>query len=372
MGADHHYNPRPIPIANFTIEGPRHLPALPPCDNETTAAQGRWYRYRSFPVLERELVDEWGYTWQGDKCHLDFYNAIESLDCLENKNIHVYGDSMSRRLAKTLLSGGKWCLDPWAACQDEDDIRDGLVPKLDVDKDGGIVINEMMREAHFERYDTSNMTFGKNTSLFFEFITALSGSSGTWMEPLYDEKDRHLKEGAGKTLAVDAMETVPGAIARPPPEMPPADAVIVGFGAWDQAFTDKFDQYEVAVELIRDAFLQAYPGVPIILRMANSFCCRNTDPVFRRYTGGRIREFDARTRKVFRVDGATAWDGRFRVMDPANMNGRPEVINDYRFSKANHPRASHTRIEMQMVMNSMCRRNSQGKVVFNDYVPPEK
>lgn len=368
-GGDHGYHPKYIPHYNITVGGPRHLPARPPCDNETSAGEGRWYRYQSFPVMDRTLVDEWGYGWQGDQCHMDTYSPIDTLDCMEGKTVHLFGDSMCRRLGKTLMSGGKWCLDPWDKCQDEDDQWGGTIPKIDVDEYGGIVINEVERGGHWERYDDSPLYFGKNTSLYFNFVTALAGSSGTWMSSLFDEEDRFLMDGAGTELAPDAMDFKPGAIPRPPPAMPKADLVILGFGAWDQAFTDQFDFYEEQLYRFRDAFLQAYPDTPIILRLANQFCCRQTVEMFRRYTGGRIQEFDARTRKVFRVEGATAMDGRIMVVDPQMMNGRADVIHDYHFSKANHPRASHVRVEGQMILNSLCKRNKEGKAEWNGYVP---
>lgn len=359
----------PLPKASITVEGPDKLPPRPACDDTLTPGQGRWYKASDYPDLDVDpnYVDEFGYTWQGDQCHMDIFTPGEAMTCLQDKVVHVYGDSMIRRLAKAIINGGKWCLDPKARCQDEDDDADIPVPKLELDKSGTLVSSEIKREGLFQQNDLTKISFGKNSSMYFSFLTVITNSTGLWMDRLYDPDDLiSLKYGGPEHDPTNThdREVKPGALAREPPDVPNADLVVLGPGAWDQAFTARFDAFEYKLRQLKYAFLHAYGDTPMILRLSNMYCCRETTNG-RRYNGGRVREFDERTRRVFEAnaEGSKASNNRIMLLDPANMNGRPDIINDIKVSHANHPRASHVRTEFQMMMNSICKRDPDTGVV---------
>ncbi|KAB8596119.1 hypothetical protein FH972_025828 [Carpinus fangiana] len=366
----HAFRPRQLPSALITVSGNPAIPSRPPCSNILNAGVGRWYKQSSFPTdLSQEMTDEWGFTWQGDHCHLSYFTPAETIECFQDKKIHFFGDSMIRRLLKAVVSGGKWCNDLQDDCQDADDGEDGLIDTLDYDSTTKqLVTHSMPRGMHFQHPDTSPISFGRNSSVHFSFLTQLANWPGYWMDRLYDASDlvvlKELGGAANNETRDRAIKPASFSRARPPPESGAADLLVIGFGAWDQAFTDRFDDYEDSLAEFRDAFITAYSSpthkTPIIMRMSNSWCCRDTASSFRRYTGGRICEFDARTKKVFQYEnGGVAVDGRIMVIDPINMNGRPEVLQDYPPSVSNHPRASHVRLEMQMFMNSVCTRDEK-------------
>lgn len=362
----HEFFPEPLPSTVITVSGLYETPQLPVCNHTVTAGQGRWYRQQSFPLLNTDTVDETGYAWQGDHCTLDYYSQMEVLDCLADKTIHVYGDSMVRRETKAIMNGGKWCLNVDDKCQDQDDRPEVPLTKLDVDSKGEIVESDMpgLNDDYFGHDQINNMTFGKNTTLYFTFVTTLTNATSLWMKAFYEDKDLMKPPVDPNSQVSPDYEIRPAARSRASPEMNSADVVYVGFGAHDQAFTDHFDRYEFRAAQFRKALLGAYPDVPILLRLANSWCCRSTGTGYRRYTGGRVQEFDHRTRRVFGV-GSGSSDDRVRFFEPTNMNGRPDIIFDYGVSDANHPRASHVRTEVQMLLNSLCRRDpASGKVRF--------
>lgn len=370
----HEFRPRSLPRASITVSGSRALPSRPPCSDTVNAGVGRWYKQSSFSdVLSKAMTDEWGYTWQGDFCHLSHFTPAETVQCFENKNIQFFGDSMTRRMLKAIVSGGEWCRDLNDDCQDADDGADGMIDTLDMDTaTGELVQHSMPRGSHFQTWDRSAIKFGSNSSAYFSFLTQLGHWPGDWMDRIYDAEDLVvLKEINGPENNETTNRAIkPGALshARPVPESGAVDLVVIGFGAWDQAFTDRFDTYENQLAQFRDAMITAYspPGhdTPMIMRMSNSWCCRGTENSFRRYTGSRICEFDARTKKIFNYTASgNAVNGRIMVVDPINMNGRADVLSDYPPSAANHPRASHVRLEMQMLMNSVCVRDKvSGKV----------
>lgn len=373
----------------ITIRGADAAPPRPICDNTRTASNGRWYNASAFPGIQPELIDEWGYSWEGDDCRIDYYNQDDIFDCLSDKVIHVFGDSMLRRQVKTLLAGGRWCLNPHDKCQTEDDRDEVAVTKL-VHLPSGAIVEQNEERQHFRETGTAPIQFGKNSTLYFTFSGSLITGPHAWVPALFDS-DRIFSDGT--SWALD-----PTARARPPPEMLPADLVLFGIGAWDSALDESFETFSAQLPQFHRAFMQAYGGEGVdydndgeiehdniddasgtsmvsstskppplmAMRLGNSYCCRGTDLLYRRYTGTRVQHTDDLIREEFRVDpehGATAMDGRVFVVDPRNMNGRWDVIKDYGGAPGNnHPRASHVRIETQMLLNSVCERDrSTGK-----------
>lgn len=383
------YNPVSLPSTSITVSGSKDIPSRPACSDKLNAGLGRWYKQSSFPELSSNMTDEWGYTWQGDHCDLTYFTPTETMECFANKHVQFYGDSMIRRVGKAIMTGGTWCSDNLTApCQDADDGPETPVYKLieaALDPESKSDSTELTtvsfhRGSHFQHGDTQPIVFGHNTTAYFSFLTQLANSPGLWMDRLYDADDLEKLRDYGKiepnnTSNVDrAIKAGHEDRARPPPDSNGGhvDLVVLGFGAWDQAFTYAYDDYEEQLKIFRDSLLTAYgakagsaSSTPIVMRLSNSWCCRPTASAFRRYTGSRICEFDSRTRSVFDYAGygdGDALDHRVMIVDPTSMNGRPDIFKDYTPSDANHPRASHVRLEMQMLMNSVCERRTDGSI----------
>lgn len=369
------YKPVPLPTVPITVQGTDHFSRKPTCDATLTAAQGRWLRAASFPHYAHvppALVDEWGYTWQGDHCDLDYFSPHEAASCLAHKRIHFYGDSNGRRLLKVLLAGGRWCLDPTASCQDEDDRADTPITTIQVDELGHLNSTTIPRENHFQglgdRPDPAGIAFGRNTTAYFTFLTKLTNDTSHWMDRLYDAADLEVHALNDTARIYADREVRPGAVPRQPPGLPAADIAILVPGSWDAAFAERFNAYQWRVEQLRDAFLGAYARATTVLRLSHQYCCRAPSN-YRRFNGQRLAEFDDRLRAVFAVEGGTAAGGAMRVLDPGAMSGRPEVLETYGQSRANHPRASHVRMEWAMLMNSLCERDAAtGSVRFREVV----
>lgn len=369
--AEHAFRPVPLPTVSLTILGDKSLPSLPLCDHQRTAARGRWYRHDAFPSLPAEMSDESGYVWQGDSCHLPYLRPSDVSQCLQNRNLHIYGDSMIRRVTKSLINGGEWCRDVHGQCQDEDDrgyvplsrmlsSSDGLEPEW-------VPYSEEEELALFSHDGITTVPFGNSAAVDFMFVTTITNQTSEWTSRFYASEDLEQLTPAPVKSTKPDFEIRPGAAPRLSPGLHKPDAVILGFGAWDEAFTDAFDAYHERLESFRRTVLEVYADVPIAMRLANSWCCRSTGNGFRRYTGGRVQEFDDRTRRVFRVQhglggletGITE-DEKVRLIDPSAMNGRKEMIFDFGVSDANHPRASHVRIELMMLMASLCEKTDDG------------
>ena len=331
----------------------------PDCSDTVTATNGQWVHAAShveLPVRE-EMVDEWGYAWDSPECVSSFFSTSEIFDCLAGKTLHVYGDSMLRRWAKVLLTGGEWCHNVTHHCQAEDSRDEEPVDLLFMTEEGQLVETQGSA-SQFGEDDHAPFTFGKGSTLMFNWVHSLALSPHVWMKKLYDDED---VIGMHRDTIIR-----PGAVARPPPGQGDADVVLLGFGAWDQAFAPTFDMFEKQLPPLRDAVMQAYDGKPIYLRLANSWCCRKRDVAWRRYTGVRVQHFDDLVRDAFEVEGAVAMDGKMHVVDPAKTGGRPEVYKDYGLVGSNHPRASHTRIEVGMLLDQMCVRDENGAVRFRE------
>ena len=227
-------------------------------------------------------------------------------------------------------------------------------------QDDTLSLEEEVRGQHFQMGDISPFRFGRNSKVYFSFIGSIVNTTSLWMDPLFDLEDLvNITSNFPTDRAV-----LPGAKSRAPPEIGQADLVIAGTGAWDTSFTNRFDAFEQVLPQWRDTLLGAYPNTPLVLRLNNGFCCRGTDVYFRRFTGGRVQHFDDLLREASRVEGGKAMEGRISVLDPSYMSGRPEVVLDFGSPGSNHPRASHTRIEMQMMLNSVCERDASGKARF--------
>lgn len=334
------------------VTGNTILPERPFCSDNITAGRGRWYNAEAFEGLQTELVDEWGGGWEGDACRIDYYDTSDIFDCLANKVIHVYGDSMLRRVSKTLLAGGRWCLNPLDKCQTEDD-RDEI-PVTKLVHHHGALVEATDDRTNFGEHSTSPIRFGKNTYLYFSFSGSLISGPHSWVPALFDPEDLQVED---KTFTIKD-----GVTARAPPHMAPADLVIFGVGAWDSALDEHAADFAGQLPRFRNALLQAYDGVPMVMRLQNTFFGRGNDVIWRRYSGPRVQHFDDMLRRVFHIEetdgSARGWGGRLAVLDPSYMGGRPEVWQDFGGAPGNnHPRASHVRIETQMLLNSVCERD---------------
>ncbi|KAB8596121.1 hypothetical protein FH972_025830 [Carpinus fangiana] len=366
----HDFHPDTIPSKKIIAMGLEDSTRPPICNEHVNAGRGRWYKQKTFPFINANTADETGYAWQGDDCSLDYFSPDDVLTCLSNKTIHIYGDSMIRRETKAILNGGNWCLGLDDKCQDNDDWPGVPNTKLDIDENGAHVVTQLdgSNDDHFGHDQINHIDFGMNTSIFYTFVTTVTNQTSLWMKQFYDDQDLIKPPPDPSSKIPPDYEIKPGAKPRPPLSIARPDAVILGFGAWDQAFTDHFDSYENRLVQFRETLLGAYQGMPIIMRMANSWCCRSTGSGFRRFTGGRVQEFDDRTRRIFGVGtGGQTSDGRIRLLDPVNMNGREDILSQFKASDANHPRASHVRTEVQMLLHSLCLRDPVShKLVFRD------
>lgn len=152
-----------------------------------------------------------------------------------------------------------------------------------------------------------------------------------------------------------------GARARMPPGAPEPDLVIIGFGAWDEAYAPTFEDFERTLPHYRDALMEAYPDTPMVLRISHGHCCPRTYNLYRHNSGTRIQHINDITRKVFQVnaEGTQAMNGKIVVIDAEGLVGRPEDNMDYGEVLSNHIRFSKIRTEMQMMLNAICERDTR-------------
>ena len=321
---DYVFDPKPILTEDMHPPTLRISPPIdgihdsrpPPCSDTLTVAQGQWLR------TDDPSADEWGYAWDSPTCIASTFTNLDIFSCLSGKTIHVYGDSMLRRWSKVLLSGGEWCHNLTHHCQSEDNREDEPVDILILNDRGELVETEGSA-VQFSEETHEPFRFGDGSELRFHWVHSLALSPHIWVRHLYDEEDI-IWNGVHRETTVKA-----NAIARPPPEQSDADIVLLGFGAWDQAFAPNFDLFKNHLPAFRDSIMQAYAGKPVYLRLANSYCCRAGDVSWRRYSGARVQHFDDLVRSAFDVEGASAMGGRVKVVDPVNFGGRPEVYRDY-------------------------------------------
>ena len=354
----------------------------PTCDGALIPALGSWKAATTQPA---DLVDEWGYAWEGDACSLTHFDARATFSCLAGKTIHVYGDSMMRRLTRTLVSGATWCHDLTHECQSEDSLESVLrllVEPASGDEGGAdtlVAAEPELPETFHHRVEAPRaLRFGDGSTIYFHFLDSIVMDPPSWMRPLFGA-DAMIETPSDVNAGIpNVYSLAPGAAARQPPYIPRADLVLLGFGAWDQAQAPTLSEFEARVAELRDAMLAAYAGVPLALRLSNAFCCRAGEP-WRKYSGTRIQAFDDAVRAAFDVRevplaghqrglmGLQALGGRVALVDPSYMNGRPEVLTQYAVPRANHPRATHTRIEAQMLLNAICARDPfTGRVGLRD------
>lgn len=336
-----------------------------------SAEKGRWFNASDFPNMPVGLADEWGFIYQPDECHLDYFTDLDMANCFENKAINVFGDSNSRRLSRSIMSGGRWC--PNSAAEDKCQKEDwgGAVLKVA----WNALFNQLMEETEtpehsgqFELGDRKPFDFGKGSKLTFRFLQSIALAPNDWMDAFYDPKDYEpTSSNPYQMTAFDPYQIRPGAKGRDDPDTPTPDLVIIAIGSWDEAFDESFETFERTAPYFRDAILEAYPDTKtrIALRLSQGHCCRsNWTEDLRRFTGTRIQHFGDIMRDVFEVEGGNAMKGRMVMLDASGMAGRPEVVLDYGGVGSNHQRAAHARLEAQILYNRLCERDHEGKAVW--------
>jgi len=334
------------------------------------AQKGRWYRQADYPHLAEGMADEWGFVYDLDECSLEYFTDVDVTDCLAGKTIHVFGDSNSRRLSRAIMSAGRWCRDVTMRCQTED--WGDAVHKVVWNASTSTLDEEMETPEHngqFELNDRKPFFWGKNTTLYFNFMQAIVMAPKDWLSNFYDPGQFTVGE-EGVLIPFTPDQIVPGAHARRPTDMPKPDLVVVGIGAWDEAFDWTYDDFARTVPHFRDALLQAYPDsleTKLALRLSQGHCCRrNWTEDLRRFSGGRIAKFGEIIRESWQIENGHGMGGRVAVVDASGMSGRPEVVNDFGAVGSNHQRAAHTRLEAQILLNQVCARDGNGKAVWKE------
>lgn len=372
----------PVPVAPSKVHPPtinvvgRKHPDLPGAEKKRCSAlsgfeagQGRWYKQDAFPNLPTDLADEWGFIYMPDDCTLDYFTPLDVTNCLAGKTIQVFGDSNSRRLSRAIMSGGRWCHNTTARCQHED--WGDHVVKAVFNFDRETLDEEIEKPEHngqFELNDKKPFSWGKNSVLYFSFMQSIVMAPKDWLSAFYDPADFTIAE-EGELIPFGARQIRPGAVPRAPTDMAQPDLVVVGVGAWDEAFDETYQQFEDTLPTFRDTLLTAYDPLKtkLALRLSQGLCCRrNFTEDLRRFSGGRIAKMLSIIREAWRIESGRAWDGRVAVLDASGMCGRPEVINDYGIVGSNHQRASHVRLELQILLNQVCERDHEGVAVWKD------
>lgn len=357
------YNTHP----DLPNSGKKRCTALP----NFSEKQGRWYNATDFPNMPEGLADEWGFIYVPDDCELDYFTDLDTANCLENKTIHVFGDSNARRISRAIVSGGRWCHDPKEKCQSEDWGQDVLKVVWND------LFNTLMEETEspehngqFELNDGQPFSFGRRSKLSFNFLQSIAYHSGDWLKAFYDENDFWVSHPDPVIPVVfDPAQIHAGAKARHKPDQPKPDLVVIAIGAWDEAFDEKFDDFEQTAPYFRDAIMKAYPDVrtKLALRLSQGHCCRrNWTQDIRRFSGLRIEQMGNIFRAAFDVENGTAMKGRMLTVDASGMAGRPEVVNDYGGVGSNHQRAAHSRLEAQILFNKICVRDHSGRAIWKE------
>ena len=94
---------------------------------------GNIFRDRSAPGALDEIGSDLltllrGFAWDGDECHFEWFKEADIMECLKDSTSHFYGDSQLRRVAKTIVSGGKTSLRGSARTAQHS--RNGMITKF--------------------------------------------------------------------------------------------------------------------------------------------------------------------------------------------------------------------------------------------------
>lgn len=319
-------------------------------DGASRDYRGRWYRATSFardgnqtalnPEAHLEFadhsntIDEWGWTFAPDHCHLLYFTPEEHMGCFENKTIQVLGDSNSRRVMKSLISGSvNWCRDPDdTTCQCSDTREQWFEDAL----------NHNISLERFERTDTTDdpTFFGRGGKIFFDFVGGLIvPRPGNPWSKYYDHW------GYDGSSIAERREKLYGA----------PDLVHVSFIGYDTTLLRTTQEVLDALPAFKET-LYAAPrpptGTRYIHRLANSMCCGN-EATNHRWTTPRFKIFNHMWRQFWQDDEI---NDVIRIVDASVLQGRKEIEMAYP-CLTTHMRASLVRIEAMMWMTASCEKN---------------
>ncbi|KAB8737490.1 hypothetical protein FH972_026449 [Carpinus fangiana] len=310
--------------------------------------RGRWYRATSFakdgnqtalnPKAHLDFadhnttVDEWGWTFAPDNCHLVYFTPEEHVSCLEGRTLQILGDSNSRRTMKTIISGGvNWCQDTAdRTCQCSD-----TKEKTFVD-----AVNSTISLERFERTDTTDdpTDFGRNSKIFFDFVGGL-----IIPRPFNHWSKYYNHSGFDGTSITERRIAHYGA----------PDLVHISFLGYDTTLLRSTQEVIDALPSFKETIYKAHPpGTRFIHRTASSMCCGN-EATNHRWTSPRFKFFNHMWRTFWEEDEA---NDVVRTVDVSVLQGRKEIEMAYP-CLTTHMRASLVRIEAMMWMTATCEKN---------------
>lgn len=314
--------------------------------------QGRWYRASSFgidgnqtslnPTAEvgfanhNTTTDDWGWTFAPDACSLNFFDKPDISACLRDRTLQILGESNSRRLLKTLVSGGSWCTDfSDKVCQCEDQFEDEI-PDMDLSR-----LN--VTRFHETNIRDTPTHFGNNSSVFFDFAGGLLNRK-LWNPWFFFY---HPASAADDSTIVSRRVDQYG----------PIDLVHVSLLTWDIAGVPTADELHDFLPELRSRLLAAYPpGTRFITRLANNMCCLNQN-YKTRFSAPRFAIFNAMWRSFWAEDEKA---GAMLVDDATVLQGRRDAETAF-FCPTTHLRASHVRLEAMMWLNAVCDGGDDGR-----------
>lgn len=321
---------------------------------------GRWYLASSFdskgsqtalnPATELAFanidatIDEFGanggkgWTFAPDACSLSYFGRHDFQTCLADRGMQFLGESNSRRLLKSLISGGNWCTDASdEICQCHDQWQGQLLDMNAVPLD--------ITPLHETTLRSDPTTFGSNSKVYFDFVGGLLNQKlfNPWFyfyDPTSDIDDSTI-------------------ISRRSAEHGNVDLVHVSFNSWDVAGVRTADQVLASLPDFRRTLLSAYPpGTRFITRLANGICCGNQDRR-NRFSAPRFAIWNEMWRQFWANDEAA---GAMLVYDASVLQGRRDAETAF-FCPTTHLRGSFVRLETQLWLNAVCDSNVNGAVM---------
>lgn len=308
--------------------------------------RGRWYRASSFALHGNQTAlnpdaylefaehntttDEWGWTFAPDLCSLTYFSPEDHLDCLGNRSIQVLGDSNSRRVLKSVASGGiAWCQErDERICQCEDHFQEEFYDVLWNKIDAFRIRDTTQRD--------EPTIFGRNSKLYFDFV------GGAINAKLFNPWEFFYNENSDQQSIVSRRMENYG----------PIDVVHVSFIGWDMAAVLTPSEMVAALPKVRETLRKAYPaGTRFIHRLANNNCCGNTNHKTR-YSAPRFAIWNHMWREFWAEDEKK---GTIKVIDPSVLQGRRDAETAF-LCPTTHLRASHVRLEQMMWMGAVCEK----------------
>ncbi|KAJ1908310.1 hypothetical protein LPJ81_000170 [Coemansia sp. IMI 209127] len=308
---------------------------LPRCN--VSNPEGRWISVNDIPFDTRKLLppDNNNRIWMPYNCRLKRVGYRKFAKCLLEKypNMHVFGDSNTRRYMKKITTLGEWCSTPeerntkGCICEDYMDPFD----RFSVHARSSFIDMDPLTGGSVPSGEFSMTSAPANKSrIFFRKWEGLTGQfSLDWQDVFKDNQ----------------IEKIHG---HP-------QVAVFSLTNWDAAFSSRA-AFLRDLELLLDYIDLGYSAsTELIIRTGQYYCCRSdSSNLMRKYSRLRNKSFDQQLIDAFkRRFGSTrkvsVWD-----VSAISENLPHEVREQAVVCASNHARSEIVETENQVLFNYLC------------------